>query len=124
MLKVLTSMRYTMTPRAKADTQRVSPTLVSLINKVLAIGGYDRFITNYLSTVSSYNIKNDIWKGALPHLNQARWKASGCVLQATVYVFCGCNAYNLGGDLSSIEAISEKSLFLQSTGSWLLIEVP
>jgi len=75
---------------------------------VLAIGGYEWW-NGTLSTVSFYNIANNTWKGGLPQLIRARNRASACLLDSTVYVFCGFNNYERTY-LNSIEMISETFL--------------
>jgi len=88
---------------------------------VLVIGGYVNKYRICLATVSYYNIASNTWKNGLPRLNEARWDASACVLQATVYVFCGLYNNNYK---NSIEMISETSLVPKSNALWQLIETP
>ena len=121
MLEVLSDSKYTMTPRADADIARYRSSLVTVTKKiVLAIAGF-AISGNFMSSVSSYDTVNDTWKGGLANLNHARYFASACLIQASVYVFCG---KGYGGALNSIETIMETSLVLpDSEASWKLIEV-
>ena len=101
---VFQSNKYTVTKRADADTMRVCPALVKVTNNVvLAIAGIGANLS-MLSSVSSYNIRSDIWCGDLPPLNIARDNASACILKGKVYVFCGMGDYRT---INTIEEILE-----------------
>ena len=69
---------------------RTDAALVAVPDGVFATGGYDENWAN-LSTVSYYDIKNNVWIAGYPQLYKARFNASACVFKATVYVFCGYN---------------------------------
>ena len=111
MLEVLAENEFKITPRANADIERLTPTLVKMNGGVLVIGGRDLRTRTFLSAVSFYSIARDSWKGGYPTLNTARYNSSACVLQAIVYVFCGAKQ---GGYLNTIEVISENLLFPES----------
>ena len=100
---------------------RYLPALAKTNGRVLVIAGIDPVFKIATSTVFSYDIASNAWNDGHPLLIEARSRASACVLQGTVYVFCGESIY---GVINSIEAISETSLFPNSAAKWLLIEVP
>ena len=104
---------------------RYSTALAAVSNKVFAIAGIDPGTWALLSTVSCHDIASDTWECLNSKLNIARHRHSACVLNGTVYVFCGVgNTYGNGSYLNSIYVISETSLIQKSTATWQLIEVP
>ena len=79
--------------KADTDTARHRPAIAVATDQLFVIGGGYSQPDTYrrLATVSSYNLTTDTWEGCQPQLIQAREMASACVLQGTVYVFCGWN---------------------------------
>ena len=65
MLEVLENNRYSVTPRANADTERSWPALTAVTGGVLSIGGYD---SAYLSSVSYYELTSDTWEGGYTNI--------------------------------------------------------
>lgn len=104
-VKVLANGQYRVTLKENLDISRSFPALVKVItNEVLIIAGIDPKTSALpLSTVSCYNINDNICSLCLPELNEARSNASACSLQAKVYVFCGRSSSR---KLNSIEMIS------------------
>ena len=72
--------KYSMTPKANADTKRSAATLVAVADRVLALLDWNSDLKKGLSTVSSYNISSGTWSGDLPKLDRPRDHASACVL--------------------------------------------
>ena len=107
MLKVLNN-KYTVTPKADSDLAREFQALAAVTDAVFSIGGWLRGTNTYLSSVSSYNITSNTWRGDLPELIEARYSGSACVLGAMIYVFCGKNYSNRC--INSIETIPVTSL--------------
>jgi len=89
MVKVISNDKYTVNPKAQADTQRYGTALTKVANKILSIGG--KHDNTYLSSVSYYDIENDKWIGGLPQLKKARMSASACFHRGHAFVFCGYN---------------------------------
>lgn len=87
MLEVLQNKMYTVTPKANPGTENRYPALAAVTDGVLSIGGEIDGIKS--STVSKYDIADNTWSGGFPQLLTARAEASACVLEETVYVFCG-----------------------------------
>ena len=75
MLEVLENNRYSVTPRADADTKRFGPALTAVTGGLLSIGGMDWGTKTWFSSVSYYELTSD--------------NASACVHKGMVYVFCG-----------------------------------
>jgi hypothetical protein len=62
MIQVLLGKKYKVSPRANADIERNLQTCVKGSDMVFSIGGFvERKKTTSSSTVSRYDIANDIW---------------------------------------------------------------
>ena len=68
MLEVLENNRYSVTPRADADTERFEPALTAVTGGVLSIGGRDRDTETWLSSVSYYELTSDTWEGGYTNI--------------------------------------------------------
>ena len=68
MLEVLENNRYSVTPRADADTERSLPALTAVTGGLLSIGGYDDDTETYLSNVSYYELTSDTWEGGYTNI--------------------------------------------------------
>jgi len=66
MLEVLENNRYSVTPRADADTKRYWPALTAVTGGVLSIGGC--FFGTYFSSVSYYELTSDTWEGGYTNI--------------------------------------------------------
>jgi len=66
MLEVLENNRYSVTPRADADTERYYPALTAVTGGVLSIGG--RYSGTELSSVSYYELTSDTWEGGYTNI--------------------------------------------------------
>ena len=70
MLEVLENNRYSVTPRADADTKRLVPALTAVTGGLLSIGGMDRDRNSatWLSSVSYYELTSDTWEGGYTNI--------------------------------------------------------
>ena len=68
MLEVLENNRYSVTPRADADTKRYYPALTAVTGGVLSIGGMEWDTKTYLSSVSYYELTSDTWEGGYTNI--------------------------------------------------------
>ena len=68
MLEVLENNRYSVTPRADADTKRYGPALTAVTGGLLSIGGMEMRTKTYLSSVSYYELTSDTWEGGYTNI--------------------------------------------------------
>ena len=111
---------YKVVIKENSNTCRSLPALTSIGEQVLTIGGFDSNI-HYLRTVSSYQVKDNMWIEDLPQMNERRYGASACHLLKYVYVFAGREGRIC---LNSIEKIDVDSLVSFGKAVWKLIQVP
>ena len=68
MLEVLENNRYSVTPRADADTERIGQALTAVTGGLLSIGGMDWDTGTNLSSVSYYELTSDTWEGGYTNI--------------------------------------------------------
>ena len=92
--------------------------LLSNINELYAIGGFDIHGDYYLCKCEKYLIKDDIW-APLPSLNQGRNNHGSCYFQGTkeIYTFGGiCAPSN-----SSTDSIERLKIHIE--GKWIIVNL-
>ena len=62
---------------------------------VFSIGGLQKGVFSNAATkhIERHDLAQNIWE-AMPSMNMARYRASSCVLNHKLYVFCGLGDYS------------------------------
>ena len=85
-------------------------------------GGVKQGTSDVLNQARRYDLRSKTWED-LPRMKVARQAPSSCVLDGTVFVFCGIK----GGDetpLSSVEMLTDAGASLDLIEGWRLITIP